>query len=68
MATGHSLSVMGECYTSQLTVMITPDLNGTVISCEHDSGPVVEFIGNYSIILTSGKKKLHSFSIIIIIS
>ena len=55
IATGRSLSAVSECYTSQLTIMVTPDLNGTSVSCEHDNGTNVECIDIYSIILTSGK-------------
>ena len=54
--TGSSLSVVGDCYTSQVTITITSDLNGMSASCEHDDGTNnTEYIGNYQIILTSGK-------------
>jgi hypothetical protein len=58
-ATGRSLSVIDEteCYTSQLSIMVIPDLNGTSVSCEHDNGTNVESIGIYLIILTSGIKE-----------
>ena len=51
--TGSSVSVMGDCYTSQLTVMATPNLNGTNVTCEHDNGISEEniIIGVYPIIL-----------------
>ena len=52
---GSSLSVEGDCYMSQLTIMVTPDLNGTNVGCEHDNGTGAECIGNYLIILTSSK-------------
>lgn len=67
--TGRSVSVIDEteCYTSQLTIMVTSDLNGTSVGCEHDSGANVECIGVYPIMLTSGIKGLSmpciSFSI-----
>ena len=52
---GRSLSAVGDCYMSQLTVMVTSDLNGTSVGCEYDNGTSIEYIGSYQIILTSGK-------------
>ena len=52
-ATGNSLGVDGDCYTSQLTIMVTPDLNGTNVTCEHFTTDT-EHIGYYQI-LTSGR-------------
>ena len=66
VATGRSLSVVGNCYTSQLTIVITSDLNGTSVSCGHDNGTNTESIGTYQIILTSGKKSQMSLNVFMI--
>ena len=63
-ATGSSLSVnvVDGCYTSQLTIAVTTDLNGMNVTCERDSGVNTESIGTYQINLTSGKKILMSLN------
>lgn len=51
---GRSLSVDNNRYTSQLTIKVGSELNGTTVSCEHDDGTSAQCIGTYVIILTSG--------------
>ena len=58
---GRSLSVFDDCYISQLTIMVTSDLNGMSVSCEYDNGTDVDYIGNYLITLTSGKKRMSMY-------
>lgn len=53
---GHSLRVNGTCYTSQLTVYISANLNGTTIDCTYDTGSVLERIGSTSIVITRGNQ------------
>ena len=52
--TARSISVDGECYTSQLTATVTSDLNGTVILCTRDNGSVVFTIDTYTFDLVTG--------------
>ena len=52
------LSVVGSCYTSQVTVPnVTVELNGSTIVCEHDSDGSVATVGTYPIIFTTGRKR-----------
>ena len=48
---GYSLSANDSepCYTSQLQVMVSPDIIGRSITCTYDDGTTAEEIGNYSI-------------------
>ena len=47
---GYSLSANDSepCYTSQLQVMVSPDIIGRSITCAYDNGITEEEIGNYS--------------------
>ena len=49
-------NVTATCYTSQLSISITDDLNGTDISCQMDNNmqPFPE-VGRYIISITTGK-------------
>ena len=63
----NPLSVIDTCFTSQLTVNnVNTDLNGMNIICQHDTAGSVT-IGNYTIILTTGKvrDKILHFSLFI---
>ena len=51
---GRNLQVNGSCYTSQLTVNISANLNGKTIECTYDSGRVLEPIGSTTIMITTG--------------
>ena len=51
---GRSLSVDGDCYTSQLSLTAIPQLDGTNIVCQHDSMTTTT-VGTYTIELTSGE-------------
>lgn len=50
----ESLSDDNDCYTSQLTVTIRPEINGTSITCKYDNGSQSFLLGEYTIIVTSG--------------
>ena len=53
------LSIVDNCYNSQLTLNISVDLNGSTIVCEHDSlsgGPATP-VGTYPIVLTTGRER-----------
>ena len=56
--TGRGLSVVDDCYTSQLTVIAE---SNTHISCERDDGNNCECIGNYLVAVISGTKKRYSY-------
>ena len=49
--TGRGLSVVNNCYTSQLTMIAE---SNTSISCERDDGSNCECISNYLVTLISG--------------
>lgn len=51
---GRALTVAGNCYTSQLTVTTTADLNNKTISCSHISTSGLNVIGNKQLIVISG--------------
>lgn len=59
---GRSLQVNGSCYTSQLTVNISANLNGTTIECTYDTGSVLERIGSTTIMITAGSQIYYSVS------
>ena len=46
---GQSLNVEGNCYASQLHVIISLDLLGKTIECVHDNGTLTEVVGRYLI-------------------
>ena len=48
---GHSLPINGSepYYTSQLHVMVSPDMIGKSIKCINDNGSTIKEIGNFSI-------------------
>ena len=48
---GYKLAVhdSGNCYTSLLCVMVSPDMAGKTTTCVHDNGETATQIGNYSI-------------------
>ena len=48
---GYSLPINDSepCYTSQLHVMVSPDMIGKNIICANDSGAIANEIGNFSI-------------------
>ena len=48
---GHSLSFNDTeaCYTSQLHVMVSPDMIGKRIKCINDNGSTTKEIGNFSV-------------------
>lgn len=52
--TGHSLRVEGERYTSQIHIIVTPDLLGRTIECVHNNFSSYELIGNSTIVITTG--------------
>ena len=48
---GHTISVVNESYTSQITINVSQHLNGSTIECASDSGAQV---GSGQILLTTG--------------
>lgn len=51
---GRGVRNESNCYTSQLTVLVTPDLNGRTIECHSDDG-VREILVNFTtLLLTRG--------------
>ena len=48
---GYSLPVnnSSKCYTSQLCIMVTPDVIGKSIRCAYDNGMAIKEIGSFSI-------------------
>ena len=48
---GYSLPINDSesCYTSQLRVMVSPDMIGKNIICAYDNGTIANEIGNFSI-------------------
>jgi hypothetical protein len=63
MITGRSLSVEGNCYTSQLNVTVGPSLNNQTVECTY-SGGGMSIIGSSIIDISRGKNQkvvLHKF-------
>lgn len=61
---GHGVSVIGNCYTSQLNVSVSSSLSGKTVECLYDDGLTTTTIGNHSIIITSGIQLLSMISIL----
>ena len=55
MITAHSLRVEGDCYTSQLNVTISPNLDNQTVECAY-SGGGTSVIGSSIIDISKGKK------------
>ena len=51
---GHALKVENGSYTSQLTVQISDELNGTTVVCAHDDGTNSTEIGSAILNITTG--------------
>ena len=49
---------MGTRYTSQLSVRVSPNIVGNVVSCFYDNLTRETLVGNRTIVLTSGGKFL----------
>ena len=47
--------VTGDCFYSQLTVLISASMQGQTIQCLHDTGLVIALIGRTTINITRGK-------------
>lgn len=69
---GRSLGVTNNCYTSQLDVNITAEIEGGTVECVYESGSATEVIGSSLLSLTTGSysyrqwlhtlnKKCHSW-------
>ena len=54
-ARGLSVNESDDCYTSLLTISISPDLDGVNITCQHDNGTHFYTIDVYPILLSTGK-------------
>ena len=54
---GRVVEVNNNCFTSQLTVLLTPDLNQRTIQCSVDTGSVEITIGAAQLLFTTGSIK-----------
>ena len=65
----RGLSSDNNCYTSLLTILISPDLNGVNVTCQYDDGITnIVTIDVYSIQLTTGEGTELNMKFIIIIT
>ena len=58
---GRGIEISGNCYTSQLTVPVTPNLDGRNVSCSVDNVMDVPIIDTLIINITRGKLNFHAF-------
>ena len=59
----HATGVSGDCYTSNLTVVLSPQLNGTTIECQH----VVTTIGSPYTLTVAGMQIITDTSFIMVL-
>ena len=57
---GRGVEVNNNCFTSQLTVLLTPDLNQRTIQCSVDTGVEVIAIGAALLLFTTGSIKINN--------
>ena len=57
---GRVVEVNNNCFTSQLTVLLTPDLNQRTIQCSVDTGVEVIAIGAALLLFTTGSIKINN--------
>ena len=57
---GRGIRVMGNNYTSQVTIRVDPSMDGKTVICSYDNGASITVIGNSSIQLIKGIIKLKS--------
>lgn len=49
----HGVSIQSpDCFVSNLTVYITPDLEGRTVRCEHDNGFTVVVVRSFTLNIT----------------
>ena len=51
---GRGIGVMGNVFTSQLTVNVSDDMQGKTVECVHNSGSNITTVGASQILLTTG--------------
>ena len=52
----HAVSIPApDCFISNLTVYITPALDGRTVRCEHDNGSRVTLVRSFALNITSSK-------------
>ena len=51
---GHVVRAENDCYTSQITVQVSNELNGTTVVCAHDNGTDSIEIGSAILDITTG--------------
>ena len=51
--TARAVGVMGDNYTSQLTMSVTPEINNKTVQCVHDNGTTVGVISTSTVAITS---------------
>ena len=52
--TGRAIKAENETYTSQLSVRVSPELDGSTIVCAHDTGADTTVIGSTLLTITQG--------------
>ena len=52
--TGRVIMVENGAYTSQLTVRVSTEMNGSIIECAHDTGITTPVIGSLLLTITTG--------------
>ena len=63
-------SVIGDCFNSQLTVLISASMQGQTLQCRRDTGLVITLIGNTTINITRGKlvhKSMPIFDLFVVV-
>ena len=55
---GRGVEVNNNCFTSQLTVLLTPDLNRRTIQCSVVTGDEIIAIGAAQLLFTTGSIKI----------
>ena len=52
---GYSIGVENNCYTSQLDILVSPELNGRTVECSIDDGVTISPIGTATLSITTSK-------------
>ena len=52
---GYSIGVENNCYTSNLDILVSPELNGRTVECSIDDGVTITPIGTATLSITTSK-------------